>query len=118
MKKYENFVAAFDNDLNTSLAITALYDVFKAKVNGATKIAVIKDFDRVLSLNLIEAAESLNDTSSNTGADDSEIEALIAERTKARAEKNWAKADEIRDKLNELNIVVKDTKDGIEWHRA
>ena len=114
----ESFVSAFDNDLNTSLAITALYDVFKAKVNGATKLAVIKDFDRVLSLNLIEAAESLNDTSSNTGADDSEIEALIAERTKARAEKNWAKADEIRDKLNELNVVVKDTKDGIEWHRA
>ena len=47
---------------------------------------------------------------------DDEIEELIAQRTKARAEKDWATADAIRDKLKEMKVVVKDTKDGIEWH--
>ena len=45
-----------------------------------------------------------------------EVEELIAQRTKARAEKDWATADAIRDKLKEMKVVVKDTKDGIEWH--
>ncbi|MGN0114018.1 MAG: cysteine--tRNA ligase, partial [Acutalibacteraceae bacterium] len=49
---------------------------------------------------------------------DDEIEALIAERTKARAEKNWARADEIRDKLKAMNIILEDTPQGIKWHRA
>ena len=49
---------------------------------------------------------------------DDEVEALIEERTKARAEKNWAKADEIRDKLKEMNIIIEDTPQGIKWHRA
>ena len=52
----EGFVKALDNDLNTSLAVTAIYDVLKAKVSDATKLALIKDFDKVLCLNLLEAA--------------------------------------------------------------
>ncbi|MBR2611694.1 MAG: cysteine--tRNA ligase, partial [Clostridia bacterium] len=50
------FVDALDNDLNTALAVTALYDVFKLKTNDATKLALIRDFDRVLSLDLIRLA--------------------------------------------------------------
>ena len=46
---------------------------------------------------------------------DEEIEAMIEERNKARAEKNWAKADEIRDKLKEMHIVLKDTPMGVKW---
>ena len=49
---------------------------------------------------------------------DAEVEALIEERAKARAEKNWAKADEIRDKLAEMNIVLKDTPQGVKWSFA
>ena len=51
------FVSAMDNDLNTSLAITAVYDALKAKVSDATKIALIKDYEKVLSLGLINAVE-------------------------------------------------------------
>ena len=48
----EKFRGALDNDLNTSLAVTALYDALKAKTNDATRLAAVADFDRVLSLSL------------------------------------------------------------------
>lgn len=58
-KLREGFTAALDNDLNTSLAITALYDALKAPVNDATKLAIVADYDRVLGLGLIDAAAKL-----------------------------------------------------------
>ena len=63
--KRSTICAAMDNDLNTSLAVTALYDVLKYKTNDATKLATIADFDRVLSLSLIEKADALNDEAAN-----------------------------------------------------
>ena len=109
-----SFKDALDNDLNTALAITAVYDVLSADTNGKTKAALISEFDKVLSLDLTKVPES-----NKADADDDfakEVEELIAQRTKARAEKDWATADAIRDKLKEMKVVVKDTKDGIEWH--
>lgn len=113
------FTEALDNDLNTSLAITAVYDVLKSDANGATKLALIEDFDRVLSLSLIEKAASLKESeqggSASIGIDAetaSEIEALIAERAEAKKAKNYARADEIRNTLAERGIILKDTKDG------
>ena len=50
------FVEALDNDLNTSMAITALYDALKADASPATRLAAVKDFDRVLMLNLEQAS--------------------------------------------------------------
>ena len=110
----KGFSEALDNDLNTSLALTCVYDVLKADADDATKLYVIGEFDRVLSLDLTKVPES-----NKADADDDfakEVEELIAQRTKARAEKDWATADAIRDKLKEMKVVVKDTKDGIEWH--
>ena len=49
---------------------------------------------------------------------DEEVEKLIAERTQARKNKDWATADRIRDQLKEMNIVVEDTPQGIKWHKA
>lgn len=113
------FTEALDNDLNTSLAITAVYDVLKSDANGATKLALIEDFDSVLSLSLIEKAASLRESeqggSASFGIDAetaSEIEALIAERAEAKKAKNYARADEIRNTLAERGIILKDTKDG------
>ena len=51
----KKFTDALDNDLNTSLAVTALYDVFKLKTNGKTKLALVADFDKVLGIGLVEA---------------------------------------------------------------
>ena len=112
------FKAAMDNDLNTSLAITALYDVLKANVTDATKRALIAEFDSVLSLGLLEAADALNAaTAAPADGADAEIEALVAARTEARSAKDWAKADEIREQLKALHVVVEDTPQGAKWHR-
>ena len=46
------------------------------------------------------------------------MEALIAARAEARAQKNWAEADRIRDQIKELGIVLEDTPQGVKWHRA
>ncbi|MBQ8689085.1 MAG: cysteine--tRNA ligase [Clostridia bacterium] len=115
------FTDALDNDLNTSLAVTALYDVFKMKTDDATKLALIKDFERVLSLGLIEAAQKLADEKDDAQdtAQDSELVAYITERIEARrqakAEKNYALADEIRNELSAKGITLIDTKEGTKF---
>ena len=120
--KYKKvFTDALDNDLNTSLAVTALYDVIKANISGATKLALIADFDKVLSIGLIEAAEHLKaEQSANTVSDDPEaarIEGLIKERAEAKKAKNYARADEIRAQLLSEGIVLTDTAQGTKWER-
>jgi cysteinyl-tRNA synthetase len=107
------FTAALDEDLNTSNAITALYDVLKAEVNPATKLALINDFDRVLSLDLVKSAEKLNEEKSG-GDVPAEVMALVEERTAARKAKDFAKADELRDKIAALGYAVKETRQGTE----
>ena len=114
------FANALNGDLNTSLAVTALYDVLKAKTTDATKIAALADFDQVLSLNLLQAAENLRKKEAEEAAAsaDPEIDALVAARTAAKKEKNFAEADRIRDELKARNIVLEDTPQGVKWHRA
>lgn len=112
----DSFKEALDNDLNTSLGLTCVYDVLKAQLDDATKLYIIDEFDKVLSLDLTKAKSDNAKIENENSGINAEIEALIAQRTKARAEKDWATADAIRDKLKEMNVVIKDTKDGIEWH--
>ena len=116
------FTAALDNDLNTSLAVTALYDVFKLKCNDATKLALIADFDRVLSLGLIEAAARLDkkeEKTEDTPDVDPELLAYITEmieaRKNAKREKNFAEADRIRDELLSRGITLLDTREGTKF---
>ena len=112
------FREALDNDLNTSLAVTALYDVLKAKTTDATKLALIAEFDKVLSLDLIGHAEALKNNAADTtaaGADGisaEEIEALITERKEAKKAKNFARADEIRQFLSDKGVTLIDTREG------
>ena len=114
------FVKALEGDLNTSVAVTAVYDVLKAKCNDATKLAALADFDKVLSLNLIEAAESLKKKQAEEEAAnaDPEIDALVAARTEAKKAKNWAEADRIRDELKAMGIEIIDTPQGAKWKRV
>jgi cysteinyl-tRNA synthetase len=110
----EKFKKNMDNDLNTSLGITSLYDVLKGKINDSTKLYLIEDFDKVLGLGLIDAANNLRESASSK-IDATKVEELIAKRQEARANKDWATADAIRDELNNMNIVIKDTPEGIKW---
>ncbi len=116
----ERFVSALNGDLNTSLAITAVYDVLKAKCNDATKLAVIRDFDQVLDLNLLAAAEKLRreQAEEEAASADPEIEALVAQRTAAKKEKNFAEADRIRDLLKDRGIEIIDTPQGAKWRKV
>lgn len=107
------FKEAIDNDLNTSLGLTVVYDVLKADINDATKRYLLGKFDTVLSLNLL-SEESETDNVSDNG-ENSEIEELIAKRTEARKNKDWATADAIRDELKARHIVLEDTPNGIKW---
>ena len=114
------FVKALEGDLNTSVAVTAVYDVLKAKCNDATKLALLADFDQVLSLNLIAAAEALarklaEEEAANA---DPEIDALVAARTEAKKAKNWAEADRIRDELKARGIEIIDTPQGAKWRKV
>ena len=108
-----SFRNALDNDLNTSLGLTSLYDVIKADVNGATKRYVIGEMDKVLSLGLLQAPAETNHATDD--ALTAEIEDLIAQRTAARTARDWATADAIRDKLKEMHVVLLDTKNGVSW---
>ena len=110
------FVEAVGNDVNTSMGITLLYDVLKADLNGATKRAVIASYDEVLGLDLLKEEEK-----EDTGVD-AELEAFvlakIEERSAAKKEKNFALADAIRDELLQKGIVIKDTREGVQWTKA
>lgn len=102
----DKFLKAIDNDLNTSQMLTCLYDILKENVNNNTKIEIIKSYDTVLSLNLFEKEKEIDK--------DLElyINSKIEERNKAKKEKNYTLADEIRKELEEKNIIIKDTREG------
>ena len=127
----EKFTKALDSDLNTSLAVTAVYDVFKAQTNDATKLAAIADFDRVLSLSLIEKADKKREELkkealvageftilSESGESDPEIEEKIRARQDAKKQKNFAEADRIRDELKAAGIELTDIPHGTKWKRV
>ena len=112
------FVAALDNDLNTSLAVTAVYDVLKTKTNDATKLALLREYDKVLCLNLCENAEKLREENAEPAKPEipaelaEKIEGMIEARKQAKAAKNYAEADRIRAELSAMGVTLVDTKDG------
>lgn len=116
------FCEAMEDDLNTADAIGTVFDLVRyinknvlttSSTKGSVE-AAIKVFDELTGILGIVYNESTDEA-----ADDSaEIEALIEERTAARKEKNWAKADEIRNRLTEMGIILEDTPQGVKWHRA
>ena len=126
----QKFLAALGNDLNTSLAITAVYDVLKYKTNDQTKLAILADFDQVLGLDLIAKADKKRKELaaapkagvftilSESGESDPAVEALIQARQDAKKAKNFAEADRIRDELKAQGIEVTDIAGGAKWKRV
>lgn len=102
------FCDAISNDLNTSSMITVLYDVLKAnELNNTTKIELLKDFDKVLSLDLF-----VKDDSSIDKDFEEYITNMINERNEAKKNKDYARADEIRNTLLEKRVKLIDTREG------
>ena len=105
IKEYlDQFKDAINNDLNTSLMLKTMYDVLKSTVPDSKKIYLLKEFDKVLSLDLFKEEEIDKELVKY-------IEEKIEERNKAKIEKNYQLADEIREELKEKNIILKDTKE-------
>ena len=125
----EKFSSALANDLNTSLAITAVYDVLKAKTNDATKLALLGDFDYVLGLDLLAKADKKRKELaaapktgaftilSESGEADPAVEAKIQARQDAKKAKNFAEADRLRDELKAEGIELTDIPGGVRWKR-
>ena len=123
------FRKAMDSDLNTSMGVTVLYDVLKAKTTDATKLAALDALDSVLGLKLLEKAETLRAKQtaapaaggftvvSESGEEDADVEAKICARAEAKKAKNFAEADRIRDELKAAGIEVTDVPGGAKWKR-
>ncbi len=105
-----DFIKSVGNDMNTALGITAIYNILKADANGASKLDALKAIDEVLSLDLVK--EAFEEAPVEKSELELEIEALIAERAQAKKDKNFARADEIRNSLKERGITLLDTREG------
>jgi cysteinyl-tRNA synthetase len=117
-KFYDDFEAAMDDDFNTADAIAALFELVKfantnsSSDNTAEYLTALKG--RILMLAdilglVVEKKEEMLDA---------DIDALIAERQQARKDKNFARADQIRDELLAKGIILEDTREGVRWKRA
>ena len=118
-KLQDKFVKNLAIDLNTANAVSVLYDVLKADTNDRTKLYLIEDFDYVLSLDLRKAAEKLKAEQAEREANryagiPEEIVQMVEERAAAKKAKDFAKADELRDKVKALGYTIKDTPQGAE----
>ena len=106
ISKYEEqFLDAINDDMNMPVAVSVVWDIAKEKEKSNDFYELIKKFDSVLSLDLDK-----NDKEDINIPED--IKLILNERKDARKNKNFAKSDELRDKLKELGYIVKDTKDG------
>ncbi|MDE6851936.1 MAG: cysteine--tRNA ligase, partial [Lachnospiraceae bacterium] len=113
MEEYrDRFADAMGSDINTSQALTVLYDVLKADMNDASKRSLIEEFEQVLSLGLFQEAGETREADPELTA---WIENKIAERKEAKKAKDFAKADAIRQELSDRGIEVKDTREGTVW---
>lgn len=109
------FAEALSHDINTSSAITVLYDMLKAELSDASKRVLVQSMDEVLSLQLEKAWEE-----KKADVDDelaSYVEEKIQERKEAKKAKDFAKADAIREELLAKGIVLKDTREGTFWEK-
>ena len=118
-KRREQFIKAMDDDLNTADGISAVFELVRdcnlmiadgqpTECSCKAALSLFNELTDVLGLLYNRKSDG----------DDTEIEALVEKRRAARAEKNWAESDRIRDELKAMGVVVEDTPQGMKWHRV
>ena len=113
----EGFDAAMDDDLNTADAIGKLFELVRAANAGLDEHSPKAAVKAVLDT-LDELAGVLGILSRKTAADDAKVQELLAQRAEARANKNWAESDRLRDEITKLGYILKDTKQGQQISKA
>ena len=116
-KHREDFITAMDDDLNTANGLACIFELvsdINKDVLGADASKQTIAAARSLFHELCDVLGLLYNKMDNSL--DAEVERLIEERSQARKEKNWARADEIRDELKSRGIVIEDTPQGVKWH--
>ncbi len=114
-----DFIAAMDDDLNTANGLACIFELvsdINKDVLGADASKQTIDGARSLFHELCGVLGLLYNKKEKNGSLDDEVERLIEERTQARKEKNWARADAIRDELKARGVVLEDTPQGVKWH--
>ena len=112
------FEAAMDDDFNTADAVSAIFELVKL-ANSTANEESSKAYVELLAGTIAKLSDVLGIiTERKAEVLDSEVEELIAARQQARKEKNFALADEIRQKLLDMGIVLEDTREGVKWKRA
>jgi len=111
------FIAAMDDDFNSPLALAALYELVKAintaRDNGANDAQLAPAQNALRELTGVFGLQLKEKTGSSEA--EAQINALVAERSEARKQKNWARSDELRDQLKALGVAIEDSKDGTTW---
>jgi cysteinyl-tRNA synthetase len=114
------FVEGMDDDLNTAAALGAIFEYVR-EANAAINTGEFGEGNRAAALDLLGRFDAVFDviapTSQSVEMSDSEVESMIAERTKAKAARNFALADQIREQLLTQGIILEDTKSGVRWKR-
>ena len=117
----QRFIAAMEDDFNTADAISVIFELVR---EGNTAVAAEKEPTRAAAAEILKVFDELTNVLGLIyGEDDStslaqEVEALIESRTAARAAKNWAESDRIRDELKDMGIVLEDTPAGVKWKKV
>ena len=118
-RRRQQFVTAMDDDLNTADGLSAVFelvrDINTRVIDAAASVAICKEAARLLD-ELCGVLGILYNR--KTDSLDERVEALIAARTAARRDKDWAKADVIRDELKAMGVLLEDTPQGIKWRLA
>jgi len=112
------FIEAMEDDLNTADALAAVFELVRVANTAVAENKGKAAAEYALAL-FNELTDVLGLVYQSKGADslDAQVEALIEQRSKARAEKNWAEADRIRDELKAMGIILKDTPQGVTWSK-
>ena len=115
IKEYEErFLAYINDDMNMPGAMSVVWEIARNAKKSIKFADLLLKFDKVLGLDIKNAENYLLEFKHEESEElPEEIKALVEERKQARAEKNWAKSDEIRDRIISLGYSIKDTKDGI-----
>ena len=103
------FKDSIENDLNTANTITYLFDILKDdNLNSSSKLYLIKEYDKVLSLDLIKKEKKIDNELED------KVNKLVEKRNLLKKEKKYEEADKIREELLKLGVQIKDTREGVE----